>query len=170
MKVVILAGGKATRMGEIELPKALVPICGKPVIWHIMKIYSHYGFKDFIVCLGHRGEFIREYFDMNKELGWNVTCVDTGLNTTKSERLKKIKDLIDDDIFLVSYGDDVSNVDINKVLEFHKFHKKIATITAVKLSSPFGILEIDKDNRIKRFEEKPVLNHYINGGFMIFDK
>jgi glucose-1-phosphate cytidylyltransferase len=157
-------------MGEIEIPKALVPIGGKPIIWHIMKIYSHYGFKDFIICLGHRGELIKEYFEMNKETSWNVTCVETGIDTNKSERIKKVKDMIDDYTFFVSYGDDVSDINIKKVLDYHKSHGKIATVTAVKLESPFGILEIDDENKIINFKEKPILEHYINGGFMIFNK
>jgi len=152
------------------MPKALVQIGGKPIIWHIMKMYAHHGFKDFIICLGHRGDLIKEYFDMNREPGWNVTCIDTGLETNKSERLKRIKELIDGDTFLVSYGDDVSDVNIKRVIDYHKSHGKIATITAVKLESPFGILEMDEANKIKRFKEKPVLEHYINGGFMVFDK
>lgn len=157
-------------MGDIEIPKALVPIGGKPIIWHIMKIYSHYGFKDFIVCLGYKGELIKEYFDMNKEPNWKVRCVDTGLESNKSERIEKVKGLIEEDDFFVSYGDDVCDINIKKVLEYHKSHGNIATITAVKLESPFGILEMDEKNKITRFKEKPILEHYINGGFMIFNK
>ena len=152
------------------MPKSLVPIGGKPIIWHIMKLYSHYGFRDFILCLGQRGELIREYFEMNKEPGWNVVCVDTGLNTNKSERIKKIKDLIDDKTFMVSYGDDVCNIDIKKSLDHHTKHGKIATITAVRLASPFGIVELENGDTIVKFEEKPVLDYYINGGFMIFNR
>jgi len=170
IKVIILCGGKATRMGEIEMPKALVPIGGKPIVWHIMKMYSHHGFNDFILCLGHMGEMVKEYFEMNKEPDWNVTCVDTGLDTNKSERIKRVKDLIDGDTFMVSYGDDVSDIDIKKSLEYHKNHGRIATITAVKLTSPFGVFEKDENDKITKFKEKPLLADHINGGFMIFNK
>jgi glucose-1-phosphate cytidylyltransferase len=157
-------------MGEIEMPKALVPIGGKPIVWHVMKMYSNHGFNDFILCLGHKGEMVKEYFEMNKESSWNIECVDTGLDTNKSERIKMVKDLIDGDTFMVSYGDDVSDVDIKKNLEFHNSHRNIATITAIKPISQFGIFETDGSSKITKFKEKPRLENYINGGFMIFNK
>ena len=172
MKVVILCGGKGTRLKEYteEIPKSLVEIGDIPILGHIMKIYSHHGFNDFILCLGYKGNKIKEYFLNNKE-DWNIEFVDTGENSTKSERLLKIKDYITEDNFLVAYGDDVSDVNIREVLEFHKKSKKIVTLTSIPLYSQFGIVKTNEKNEVIRFEEKPRLEGYwFNGGFFVFKK
>lgn len=172
MKVVILCGGQGTRLREHteKIPKPLVEIGNKPVLWHIMKIYSHYGFKDFILCLGYKGELIKEHFKENKE-NWKIEFVDTGENTPKSGRLMRIKDYIEDDLFLVAYGDDISDINIQKVVDFHNKHGKIATLTAIPLSSDFGIIEMDDKGDVIKFKEKPRLDEYwFNGGFFVFNK
>ncbi|MCY6482751.1 glucose-1-phosphate cytidylyltransferase [Clostridium aestuarii] len=192
MKVVILCGGKGTRMREETeyRPKPLVNIGGKPIIWHIMKIYSYFGFNDFILCLGYKGEMIKQYFmemywrnndiTLNitnnnlicnnlKEEQWNITMVDTGFETLTGGRIKKIKEYIEEDEFMLTYGDGLSNVNINKLLEYHKKKGKIATLTGVHPTSPFGILKF-KDGIVTSFSEKPVLKDIINGGFMVLNK
>jgi glucose-1-phosphate cytidylyltransferase len=172
LKTVILCGGKGTRMGSVveNIPKPLIPIGDKPVLWHIMKIYATQGFKEFILCLGDKGEKIKEYFEKNPERNWKIEFVDTGLDVTKSERIKRIQHLIDEENFFLAYGDDVSNVDLNKLLKFHEYMDLIATITTVKLISQFGVLEMDSENIITKFKEKPVLDYWMNGGFMVFNK
>lgn len=174
MQVVILCGGVGTRLlpKTEKVPKPLIAVGGKPVLWHIMNIYSQYGHKDFILCLGYLGEKIIEYFKNpeNVEKDWNITFVDTGVNNKKGERLRRIKDYIKDEIFLVSYGDDLSNVDINAVIEFHKKNNKIATLTAVNPIFQYGILETNDNGEIVEFKEKPKLDHWINGGYFVFDR
>jgi glucose-1-phosphate cytidylyltransferase len=173
MKVAILCGGKGTRLREYteDIPKPLVEIGGKPILWHVMKIYSHYGYKDFILCLGYKGELIEEYFKKNDYSEWNIEFVDTGENTSKGERIKKIENLIgDDEDFFVAYGDDVSDVNIKELVEFHKNKGNIVTLTAVNPMSQFGILELNDSDEIEEFKEKPLLDHWINGGFFIFNK
>ncbi|MBL7206049.1 MAG: NTP transferase domain-containing protein [Candidatus Aenigmarchaeota archaeon] len=171
MKVVILCGGKGTRMGDAtkEMPKPLAKIGDKPVLWHIMKIFSSHGFNDFILCLGFKGEMIKEYFEKNKE-DWNIEFADTGLESTKSERLNQVKDLIDGENFFLAYGDDVSDVDISRLLKFHEYMGMTVTITGVKLKSQFGVVEMDEENVITEFKEKPILEHWMNGGFMVINK
>jgi len=172
MQVVILCGGKGTRLRELteDIPKPLVEIGGKPILWHIMKIYSHHGFNDFILCLGYKGSKIEDYFKKHKN-DWSITFVDTGENSLKSQRLMQIKEYIKGDTFLCAYGDDVCDVDIKKIIEFHKKNKKIATLTAIPLYSQFGIVEIDKNGAVGSFKEKPRLNDYwFNGGYFVFDK
>jgi len=196
MKVVILCGGMGTRLREETefRPKPLVEIGGKPILWHIMKIYSSFGFNDFLLCLGYKGESIKEYFlnfdilnsDFTIELGsglknievhgsrgrenWKITFVDTGLHTMTGSRLKKIEQFIDTDNFMLTYGDGVSDVDIPKLAAFHQSHKKIATVTGVKPLARFGVLSIS-DNRVVEFSEKPQTKEgYINGGFFILKK
>jgi glucose-1-phosphate cytidylyltransferase len=172
MKVVILCGGKGTRMdGGENVPKPLFKIGNKPVLWHIMKIFSSQGFNDFILCGGHKIEQIQKF--VHEECGledWNVMLVDTGLEAKKSDRLKKIKDLIKEEIFFVSYGDDLSNVDLRKLVEFHLSHNKTATITGVKMRSPFGMVEFDGFGKIIEYKEKPILEKWMNGGYMVFNK
>lgn len=192
MQVVILCGGKGTRLREYteELPKPLVEIGGKPILWHIMKIYAHYGYNDFILCLGYKGEKIKEYFaqrhwkDHNftlqnnqlevhagKDEDWKITLVDTGQHSSKADRLLKIRDYITEDNFLVAYGDDVSDVDIAEVVEKHNQHQKIATLTAIPLHSEFGVLETNENNEIITFKEKPRLEQlWFNGGFFVFNR
>lgn len=150
------------------LPKALIPIGNKPIIWHIMKYYAYFGFNDFILCLGYKGNDIKKYFKKNKE--FKINFVDTGLNTNTGGRIKKIKKFINSGTFLATYGDGLSDLNIKRLLNFHKFHKKTATLTAVKPRSAFGILKINPSNGlVADFKEKPVLDHWINGGFFIFN-
>lgn len=193
MKAVILCGGKGTRMREETeyRPKPLVLIGGKPILWHIMKIYSKYGINDFILCTGYKGDMIKQYFmDMNwrnnnftlhmngkKEIeyhteeheNWNITIVDTGLETMTAGRLKAVANYIEEDEFLMTYGDGVADVNIEELIRYHKKMKKLATITGVHPTSPFGLIEI-KDGIAKSFKEKPRLVDVINGGFMVLNK
>ncbi len=193
-KVVILCGGQGTRLREETeyIPKPLVKIGSKPILWHIMKTYARYGFKDFILCLGYKGEKIKEYFfnykilynDFTIELGkqkiethnlqedgdWKVTLIDTGENTLKGARIKRIEKYINSDVFMVTYADGVANININELLEFHKNHGKIATLTGVKSPSRFGIISVE-GNKVNNFIEKPkTARGLINGGFFVFNK
>ena len=189
--VVILAGGQGTRMRNFsaKIPKALVPIGNMAVIEHIMRIYSHYGFNDFILSLGHMGDLIKRYFEREentrkfsikiedatleyaplKKDAFNITFVDTGTNTETGGRIKKLETKINSDIFFATYCDGVSNVNIRKLLNFHKRKGKIATLTAVHTMSPFGVL-LTKEGMVTSFKEKPILPGYINGGFFAFDR
>ena len=190
MKLVILAGGRGTRLTEETLikPKPLVDIGNKPIIWHIMKIYSHYGINDFIICLGYKGYLIKEYFanyflhnsdltiDLKKNSttihqknseNWKVTLVDTGDDTLTGGRILKIKKYIKSD-FLLTYGDGLSNVNINKLIHFHKNNQKLVTVTAIQPQGRFGIIDINKKNKVTNFKEKPKGdNNWINGGFFV---
>jgi len=172
MKVVILCGGKGTRLKEYteDIPKPLIEIGGKPILWHIMKIYTHYGFNDFILCLGYKGKLIEKYFKNNNHENWNIEFVDTGEKSNKGQRIKKIEPYIKEDNFFVAYGDDVADINIKKTLEYHKEKGKIITLTAVNPESQFGIMEINNNDEITKFKEKPKLDHWINGGFFIFNK
>lgn len=194
IKVVILCGGLGTRLKEETeyRPKPMVKIGSKPILWHIMKMYSYYGFKDFILCLGYKGEMIKEYFynyeilnndftvelghknieihDMHDEKGWRITLVDTGERALKGARLKKIEKYVDSDIFMVTYGDGLANIDINDLVEFHNNHGKIATLTGVMPPSRFGTLSVN-GNKVIEFNEKPqAQGGLINGGFFVFNK
>mgnify|MGYP001579069325 CR=1 FL=1 len=170
MQVVVLCGGKGTRLSEFteQLPKPLIEVGGKPVLLRIMETYAHYGHKDFILCLGYKGEKIKEYFKNNKS--FNIQFVDTGIDSNKAERVMKAKDYVKEDNFFVTYGDDLSDVDINKLLKFHQKNNKIVTLTAVDLMSPFGVLEVNKKNEVIKFREKPKLSYLMNGGFYVFNK
>ncbi len=193
MKVVILAGGLGTRLSEeTEVkPKPMVEIGGKPILWHIMKIYSYYGYDDFIICLGYKGYVIKEYFhhyflhqsDVTIDLHentveyhnpkaepWRVTLVDTGLHTLTGGRVKRVQEYLGNETFMVTYGDGVADIHIGELVEFHKKHKKLATVTAVQPSGRFGSLEIDAENSIKSFIEKPSGDKsWINGGFFVME-
>ncbi len=195
IKVVILCGGRGSRLREATeiRPKPLVEIGGKPILWHIMKVYAHYGFKDFILCLGYKGEMIKEYFlnyeamnnDFTIHLGspnqiqfhsghleknWNVTLVNTGNQAQTGTRIKRIENYIDSDTFMVTYGDGVGNINIKKLLEHHLSCKKIGTVTGVHPSSRFGELVIEEKDIIE-FSEKPqVKEGFINGGFFVFNR
>jgi len=191
MKTVILAGGMGTRISEetSSRPKPLIEIGGKPILWHIMKIYSHYGLNDFIICLGYKGYLIKEYFfnyykhmsdltvnlkDNSVEIHnnyaepWRVTLVDTGEYTMTGARIKKIIPFVEkEEAFCLTYGDGVSDVNISKLIQFHKQHNKAATLTAVQPAGRFGALEIERNN-VKRFQEKPDGDgSFINGGFFV---
>ena len=190
MKVVILAGGLGTRLSEEteHKPKPMVEIGGKPVLWHIMKLYSFYGLNNFIICLGYKGYMIKEYFanyflhmsdvtfDMatnkmevhqNSAEPWKVTLVETGDETMTGGRLKRVRQYLDREDFCLTYGDGVSNIDINALLSFHKRHQKLATVTAVQPPGRYGGLRLDGD-RVASFEEKPAGDGgWISGGFFV---
>ena len=169
MQVAILCGGKSTRMGSHVPPKALSLIGRKPLLWHIMRLYSRCGFGDFILCLGHKGGEIQKTLSPLIPQS-SVQFVPTGLSTNTGGRLKKIQRLITEDTFLATYGDGLANIPIRKLLKFHKSHKKIATITVVKPRSPFGVAKMDRRHLVTRFDEKPQLTHWINGGFFVFSR
>ena len=178
MKVVLLAGGLGTRISEEShlRPKPMIEIGGQPILWHIMKEYSHYGFNEFIICAGYKQQVIKEYFneyylhrsditfDFSQENAkiihsnaaepWKVTIVDTGLNTLTGGRIKRVRDYIGDETFMMTYGDGVCDINIQKLLEFHKQGRKKATMTAIQPGGRFGTLEIDKENVIESFAEK----------------
>ncbi|MFC1804518.1 sugar phosphate nucleotidyltransferase [Candidatus Omnitrophota bacterium] len=167
--VVILCGGKGTRMGPESIPKPMFKIGGRPILWHIMKYYEGFGFRDFIILLGYKKEKIIRYFDRHK--AWNIRFVDTGLNTNTGGRIKRIEYLIKSENFFVTYGDGLSDVDPKKLLKFHLRSKKVVTLTCVRPYSPFGILDIDlRTQRVLSFKEKPVLDHWVNGGFFVFNR
>ncbi|MEQ1605615.1 MAG: sugar phosphate nucleotidyltransferase [Pyrinomonadaceae bacterium] len=171
MKAVILCGGRGTRLGEHgrNVPKALIKIGGKPIIWHLLSIFSHYGVNDFVLCLGYLGEEIKGYFAGNTN-GWNIEFVETGLDTNTGGRLKRVEQYLrDSDQFFVTYGDGLAGVDISELMSFHNGHGKVATVTTVHPFSPFGLVDLDSDGTIKRFREKPLLDDWINGGFFVFD-
>lgn len=172
MKTVILCGGKGTRLIEKTelIPKPLVEIGSKPILWHLMKIYSHYGYNDFILCLGYKGEKIIEYFKKNPEKGWKIEFADTGLETNTGGRIKKIEKYVDSDDFFCTYADGLSDLNLKSLYEFHKKKNKVATITAVNPLSQFGILDLNSEDEIIEFEEKPKLDHWINGGFFVFKR
>lgn len=174
MQVVVLCGGKGARMYPTteELPKPLMHIGDKPILWYIMKSYSKHGHKDFILLLGFKGKMIKEYFSKpeNKESGWDITFLDTGLETKKGDRIRMAKGLIKGDKFLLAYGDDLCDVNINDVIRFHEENAKMVTLTSIKLSSNFGIVEMDESCTVKQFKEKPVLDHWISGGYLVLNK
>ena len=173
MKCIILAGGYGTRLAEETKikPKPLVKIGDKPIIWHLMKIYSFYGIKDFIICLGYKGTLLKKEVDiLNLKEKWNIRYVNTGLKTMTGGRIKKIKRFLNtsDKLFSLSYGDGLCDVDLNKLTKFHIKNDKIATLTAVKYKNPKGVLLINRSSRITTIKEKPL--EYINGGFFVLSK
>ena len=193
MKVVILAGGFGTRISEEThlKPKPMIEIGDKPVLWHIMKTYSHFGFDEFVICLGYKGYSIKEYFynyflhncditfdvrtqgmeiHQNAAEPWRVTLVETGLNTMTGGRIKRIKTYVNNQPFMMTYGDGVSNVDIGALVDYHHSHGKIATVTAVQPSGRFGALQINDDHSVHSFQEKPDGDGgWINGGFFVLE-
>jgi glucose-1-phosphate cytidylyltransferase len=192
MKAVILAGGLGTRLSEETSlrPKPLVEIGGRPILWHILKIYSHYGINDFIICLGYKGYLIKEYFakyylhsaDVTIDLAvnrvemhrsdcepWRVTLIDTGANTMTGGRLKRVLPYLkDEEMFCFTYGDGVSDVNIGHLIDFHRNHGKAATVTATQPRGKFGALEIRQDDQVAEFTEKPHGDgRWVNGGFFV---
>ncbi|MEO5684443.1 MAG: glucose-1-phosphate cytidylyltransferase [Chitinophagaceae bacterium] len=191
MKVVIFAGGLGTRLAEeTEIrPKPMVEIGGKPILWHIMKTYGHYGFNDFVICLGYKGFYIKQYFmdyymhnsDMTVELQSNkvdihytqtesfkVTLVDTGINTKTAGRLQRIKRYVGDEPFMLTYGDGVCDINIKDLLAFHKSHGKIATVSAVQPEARFGGMDLAENDSVRIFKEKPAGDgQWINGGYFV---
>lgn len=198
MKVIILCGGLGTRLKEETeyKPKPMVQIGSKPILWHIMKTYSHYGFNDFILALGYKADYIKDFFLNQKAFtsdfslntknhktsfylknrqtvdDFNITFVDTGLDTLQGERILRCKKYIpkQDKYFMVTYGDAVTDLNINSLIKFHKTQKTLGTITGVHPPSKFGRVKVDDNNIIKNFKEKPVLSDWVNGGFMIFEQ
>lgn len=194
MKSVILAGGLGTRLREETeyRPKPMVEIGGRPILWHIMKNLSGQSLNDFVICLGYKGEQIKDYFlnystrinDVTLELSadtpiirhgnsneehWRITLANTGLDTMTGGRVYKIRDYVKGERFLCTYGDGLADVDIRKLLEFHLKHKKIATVTAVRPTSRFGAIQIDSEFKVTRFMEKPRAEKWVNGGFFLFE-
>jgi glucose-1-phosphate cytidylyltransferase len=193
MKVIILAGGQGTRISEETAvrPKPMVEIGGKPLLWHIMKIYSHYGYHDFVICLGFRGYMIKEYFsnyflhmsdvtfDMRNNSmkvhqqyaePWQVTLVDTGMETMTGGRIKRIAPYVGKETFMLTYGDGVSDIDIRKLLAHHESHGKSATVTATQPFGRFGALNLDAQDMVARYNEKPLGDgSWINGGFFVLE-
>lgn len=197
MKVIILCGGIGTRLKEETefKPKPMVLVGGKPLIWHIMKIYSYYGFNEFILALGYKADYIKDFFlnqkaftsdfkletkhhktkfylDQRQEVDdFNITFVDTGLDTLPGERILRCRNFIPktDKYFMVTYGDGVTDLNIKKLVAFHIKQKTIGTITGVHPRSKFGLVKIGKNNLVSGFIEKPVLSQYVSGGFMVFD-
>ena len=198
MKVIILCGGAGTRLKEETefKPKPMVYIGNQPIIWHIMKIYSHFGFNEFILALGYKAEYIKDFFLNQKTFtsdftldtsnyktiyhvgsrknpdNFNITFVDTGVETLIGERILMCKKYIPlkDKLFMVTYGDGVANVNIKEIIRFHKKKKTLGTITGVHPRSKFGLIRLEKGGLVKSFVEKPVLNDWVNGGFMVFNK
>ena len=170
MKAVILAGGHGTRISEESniIPKPLIEIGGKPILWHIMKIYSAYKIDDFIICLGYKGEKIKEYFEQFDSKLWNVQLIDTGLDTMTGGRLKRIQDKIDN-TFCMTYGDGVSDVNLNNLLTFHKEKKSLATLTAIHPPERFGVLNLSGDYVTEFHEKHTGESSWINGGFFVFE-
>ena len=170
MKAVILAGGYGTRISEESYlkPKPMIEIGGKPILWHILKIYSKYGINDFVICCGYKGEQIKEYFGELNSTSWDIQLVDTGLDTLTGGRLKRIQDHIDD-TFCVTYGDGLSDIDMNSLISFHKEKKSLATLTAIHPPERFGVLNLSGDY-VKEFHEKHTgQDSWINGGFFVFE-
>ena len=193
MKVVILAGGLGTRISEEShlRPKPMIEIGDKPILWHIMKEYSHFGFNEFVICLGYKQHIVKEFFadyylyssdvtfDLSKNTmevhnhyaePWKVTLVDTGLHTMTGGRIARVKEYIGDDTFMLTYGDGVSDVDIGELLKFHRSHGKIGTLTAIAVDQRFGVLDIGKEGVIHEFAEKEEKDSsVVNGGYMVFE-
>lgn len=195
MKVVLLCGGLGTRLREETefRPKPMVEVGGRPILWHIMKAYAHHGFRDFVLCLGYRGNMIKDYFlnyeAMNNdfsiclgqkaqiqyhgqhgEQGMSVTLADTGIDSMTGGRIARIKRYVDGDLFLLSYGDGVSDIDMGKLVEFHKSHGRIATVSTVRPVSRFGMLELGGEGDVRKFSEKPVTDGWMSAGFFVLDR
>ncbi|HEY9142335.1 MAG TPA: glucose-1-phosphate cytidylyltransferase [Bryobacteraceae bacterium] len=195
MKVVVLCGGLGTRLREETefRPKPLVEIGGRPILWHIMKTYATYGFREFVLCLGYRGNMIKDYFlnyeamnndftmclgqkshihydGCHEEQGFQVTLADTGQESMTGGRVKRIRKYVEDDTFLLTYGDGLTDANLANIVEFHKSHGKLATVTAVRPFSRFGSVTLDPDGQIEQFEEKPQSESWISAGFMVFNR
>jgi glucose-1-phosphate cytidylyltransferase len=195
VKVLILCGGLGTRLREETeyRPKPMVDVGGRPIVWHVMKCFAHYGLKDFVLCLGYKGQMIKEYFlnyeannsDFTVQLGqkhairyhgahheqdYSVTLADTGQETMTGGRIKLAARYVDDDTFMVTYGDGLSNVNLADLVAFHQKHGRLATVTAVRPSSRFGMLDVDGTGAVKSFAEKPTLDGWASAGFFVFNR
>ena len=170
MKVIILAGGFGTRISEYTgtIPKPMIKIGEKPMLWHIMKIYSKFGFKDFYVALGHKGEIIKDYFSKNS-FEWNINLIETGEKTMTGGRIKRLKDIIGNETFMLTYGDGLSDINIKKLIEFHKKNNKLVTMSVVRPPARFGVVKLE-NNCVSYFKEKSKLDEgWINGGFFVME-
>ena len=195
MKTIILCGGRGMRLQEETefRPKPLIPIGGRPILWHIMKTYAHYGFRDFVLCLGYRGEMIKDYFlnyeamssdftirlghqyslnynDAHKEQDFTITLAETGLETMTGGRIKRVERYIDGDTFMVTYGDGVADIDIQALVKYHQQHGRLATVTAVHPVSRFGMLTLDDSSAVLSFAEKPQMESWVSAGFFVFSR
>lgn len=195
MKVVILCGGMGTRLREETefRPKPMVEIGGRPILWHILKLYGHYGYRDFVLCLGYKGNLIKEYFlnydEMNNDIvvnlgdrtrvevmgrheeeGFRITLADTGQSAQTGARVKRIQRFIDEDTFMLTYGDGLADIDVPALLAYHKSHGKLATVTSTLVPGRFGSIDTQKDGRVRRFREKPAEEAWISAGFFVFNK
>ncbi len=197
MKTVILCGGKGTRLREETefRPKPMVEIGGRPILWHIMKLYAHQGFNEFVLCLGYKGNVIKEYFlnydsmlkdftlslcgqarpsitfhDHEEISDFKVTLADTGAETMTGGRLKRVERYVDGDTFMVTYGDGLADINVRELLAFHHAHGKLATVTAIQPTLRFGLLDIDAHGQVAKFQEKPQMDEWINGGFFAFNR
>jgi len=195
MKTVILCGGRGMRLQEETeyRPKPLVPVGGKPILWHIMQIYAWAGFREFILCLGYKGDAIKDYFlnyeamsndftmilgkqntikfnSVHSEQDFIVTLADTGLDTMTAGRIKKIEKYIDGDTFMLTYGDGVADIDIKALLAYHQDHGRCATVTAVHPVSRYGVLDLDSKGAVRSFAEKPITNDWMSAGFFVFNR
>ena len=193
MKVVLLAGGLGTRLREETeyRPKPMVEVGGRPILWHIMKNFAHFGMKEFVVCTGYKGEMIKEYFlnyearmndftihlgpkshieyfDDHAEVDWQVTLADTGANTMTGGRVKRVARHLDGP-FIVTYGDGLADIDVRDLVAFHRAHGRIATVTTVRPLSRFGVMDLGPDGIVERFREKPQTDGYVNAGFFVFE-
>ena len=170
MKAVILAGGYGTRISEESYlkPKPMIEIGGKPILWHILKTYSKYDVNEFVICCGYKGEQIKEYFTKLDSTSWDIQLVDTGLDTLTGGRLKRIQDHIDD-TFCVTYGDGLSDIDISRLISFHKEKKVLATLTAIHPPERFGVLNLSGDYVMEFHEKHSGVDSWINGGFFVFE-
>ena len=170
MKVIILAGGFGSRLSEYTktIPKPMVEIGGKPMLWHVMNLYTRYKQKNFLIALGYKGEVIKNYFSKIKE-NWNIELIDTGENTMTGGRLKRLKKFVGNETCMLTYGDGLANIDINTLLKFHKKHGKLVTVTAVHPPARFGAIKLDGD-RVSNFKEKSKMEEgWINGGFFVIE-
>jgi glucose-1-phosphate cytidylyltransferase len=195
MQVAILAGGKGTRLlgDQAPLPKPMIEVGGKPILWHIMKMYAHFGFREFILCLGYKGEAIKEYFvnragwrdrdfaldttgpeprlyPLEQPDEWRVVFADTGAETRTGGRLKRIERRIEGDHFFATYGDGVSDINFQDLLRYHRSHGKLATVTVVHPRSQWGVVSVGEDCLVTLFEEKPRVREWVNGGFYVFSR
>ena len=194
MKVVILCGGMGTRFREEtrDKPKPMIEIGGRPMLWHVMRIYAHYGFKEFVLALGYRGDVIKDYFlnyhylssdftldlsnasditfhESDQEVDWKVTLADTGLSTMTGGRIRRVQRYIGDETFMVTYGDGLADINIKDLQAFHYRSKCIGTVTGVQMPSNFGLIDVDSEGIATRFREKPMLDGWVNGGFFVFE-
>lgn len=195
MKAIILCGGRGMRLQEETefRPKPLIPIGGRPILWHIMKTYAHHGFREFVLCLGYRGEMIKDYFlnyeaissnftirlghrhsldynDAHKEQDFTITLADTGLETMTGGRIKRVEKYIEENTFMMTYGDGVADIDIQALMEYHHQHGRLATVTVVHPFSRFGMLALDDNSAVLSFAEKPQMEEWISAGFFVFNR